>query len=206
MFTNFYRRLPLLILSPMFCRCPANVLPFLLMWYRCAAVLVPIPENRQICAAVLLREPNRLGVTALLHEYPYPCIRTILHSWMRILKMRLKLSKSYREWFYKQNSPDVSHVTHAGLSWSLSVDRMRFINNRGRHTCVYRQEKERENKIIRHVQCVPIKRKPGLSVRYLHCYARFNQTVRFSIKGIFSSFILIPNIDDISMHEWKGTI
>ena len=42
-------------------------------------------------------------------------------------------------------------------------------------------------------QCVPIKRKPVLSVRYLHCHARFNQTICFIIKGIFSSLILIPN-------------
>ena len=54
MFKNFYRRLPLLILSPMFCRCRANVLPFLPMWYRCAAVPVPIPENRKICCDLVL--------------------------------------------------------------------------------------------------------------------------------------------------------
>ena len=34
------------------------------------------------------------------------------------------------------------------------------------------------------IQCVPIKRKPVLSVRYLHCYARFNQIICFIIKGI----------------------
>ena len=45
----------MLIFSPMFFRCPADVLPFLPMWYRCAAVLVPIPKNRKICAPVLLR-------------------------------------------------------------------------------------------------------------------------------------------------------
>ena len=39
------------------------------------------------------------------------------------------------------------------------------------------------------VQCVPIKRKPVLSVRYLHCHARVKQTVCFIIKSIFSSFI-----------------
>ena len=39
------------------------------------------------------------------------------------------------------------------------------------------------------VQCVPIKRKPVLSVRYLHCHARLKQTVCFIIKSIFSSFI-----------------
>ena len=46
---------------------------------------------------------------------------------------------------------------------------------------------------MEHIQCVPIKRKPVLSVRYLHCHARFNQTICFIIKGIFSSFILTPN-------------
>ena len=39
------------------------------------------------------------------------------------------------------------------------------------------------------VQCVPIKRKPVLSVEYLHCHARFNQTILFIIKGSFSSFM-----------------
>ena len=43
------------------------------------------------------------------------------------------------------------------------------------------------------VQCVPIKRKPVLSVRYLHCQASFNQTICFIIKGIFCSLHLIPN-------------
>ena len=39
------------------------------------------------------------------------------------------------------------------------------------------------------IQCVPIKRKPVLLVGYLYCHARFNQTICFIIKGIFSSFI-----------------
>ena len=56
------------------------------------------------------------------------------------------------------------------------------------------------------MQCVPIKRKPVLSVRYLHCHARFNQTICFIIKGIFSSFIWYQTHDDISMHDWKGII
>ena len=56
------------------------------------------------------------------------------------------------------------------------------------------------------VQCVPIKRKPVLSVRYLHCHARLKQTVCFIIKSIFSSFIWYQTHNDISMHEWKGTI
>ena len=34
------------------------------------------------------------------------------------------------------------------------------------------------------IQCVPIKRKPVLSVGYLHCHARFTQTISFIIKGI----------------------
>ena len=47
---------------------------------------------------------------------------------------------------------------------------------------------------IRPIQCVPIKRKLVLSVGYLHCHARFNQTICFIIKGIFSSFFnLLPN-------------
>ena len=57
-----------------------------------------------------------------------------------------------------------------------------------------------------YIQCVPIKRKPVLSVRYLYCHARFNQTIYFFIKGIFSSFIWYQIHDDISMHEWKRTI
>ena len=37
------------------------------------------------------------------------------------------------------------------------------------------------------IQCVPLKkRKPVFSVRYLHCHARCNQTICFTIKGIFS--------------------
>ena len=56
------------------------------------------------------------------------------------------------------------------------------------------------------IQCVPIKRKPVLSVRYLHCHARLKQTVCFIIKSIFSSFIWYQTHNDISMHEWKGTI
>ena len=43
------------------------------------------------------------------------------------------------------------------------------------------------------IQCVPIKRKPVLSVGYLHCHTRFNQTIYFIIKGIFSSFIWYQN-------------
>ena len=66
MFQNFYLRLPLLILSPMFCRCPADVLPFLPMWYRCAAVLEPIPENRQICAPILLRRAKSVRCDSAL--------------------------------------------------------------------------------------------------------------------------------------------
>ena len=42
------------------------------------------------------------------------------------------------------------------------------------------------------------KRKPVLSVIHLHYHARFNQTICFIIIGIFSSFILIPNIMMIS--------
>ena len=45
-----------------------------------------------------------------------------------------------------------------------------------------------ETKINEIIPCVPEKRKPILSVRYL-CHARFNQTICFIIKGIFSSFI-----------------
>ena len=56
------------------------------------------------------------------------------------------------------------------------------------------------------IQCVPIKRKPVLSVRYIHCHARFNQTMCFIIEGIFSSFIWYQTHDDISMHDWKETI
>ena len=56
------------------------------------------------------------------------------------------------------------------------------------------------------IQCVPIKRKPVLSVRYLHCHARLKPTVCFIIKSLFSSFIWYQTHNDISMHEWKGTI
>ena len=56
------------------------------------------------------------------------------------------------------------------------------------------------------IQCVPIKRKPVLSVRYLHCHARLKQTVCFIITSIFSSFSWYQTHNDISMHEWKGTI
>ena len=57
-----------------------------------------------------------------------------------------------------------------------------------------------------HIQCVPIKRKPVLSVGYRRCHRRFNQTICFIIKGILSSFIWYQTHDDISMHDWKGTI
>ena len=55
------------------------------------------------------------------------------------------------------------------------------------------------------IQCVPIKRKPVLSVGYLYFHARFNQTICFIIKGILSSFIWYQTHDKISMHDWKGT-
>ena len=42
------------------------------------------------------------------------------------------------------------------------------------------------------IQCVPIKRKPVLSVGYLHYHARFNQTICFIIKGMYLFFHLIP--------------
>ena len=63
-----------------------------------------------------------------------------------------------------------------------------------------------KNTIIIIIQCVPIKRKPVSSVRYLHCHASFNQTIHIIIKGIFSSFIWYQTHDDFSMHDWKGTI
>ena len=63
-----------------------------------------------------------------------------------------------------------------------------------------------EGQTYGNIQCVPIKRKPIFSVRYLHCHARFNQTIWFIVKGIFSSFIWYQTHDDISMHDWKGTI
>ena len=53
------------------------------------------------------------------------------------------------------------------------------------------------------IQCVPVNRKPVLSVRYLHCHSRLNQTICFIIKGIFSSFIWYQTHDDISMHDWN---
>ena len=57
------------------------------------------------------------------------------------------------------------------------------------------------------IPCVPENRKPDLSVRYLYCHAIVNQTTLcFIIKGIFSSFIWYQTHDDISMHDWKGTI
>ena len=56
------------------------------------------------------------------------------------------------------------------------------------------------------IQCVPQKRKPVFSVRYLLCHARSIQTIYFIIKSIFSSFIWYQTHNDISMHEWKGTI
>ena len=56
------------------------------------------------------------------------------------------------------------------------------------------------------IQCVPIKSKSGLSVKYLHWHAYFNQTIWFIIKCIFNSFIWYQTHDDISMHDWKGTI
>ena len=56
------------------------------------------------------------------------------------------------------------------------------------------------------IQCVPIKRKTVLSVRYVNCHARFNQTICFIIKGIFSSFIWYQTHDNISMYDWKGII
>ena len=39
------------------------------------------------------------------------------------------------------------------------------------------------------VQCVPIKRKPILSVRYFHFHGRLKQAICTIIKSIFSSFI-----------------
>ena len=43
------------------------------------------------------------------------------------------------------------------------------------------------------IPCVPIKRKPGLSVRYLHCHAIFNETIMLHYQGHFLFFHLIPN-------------
>ena len=56
------------------------------------------------------------------------------------------------------------------------------------------------------IPCVPEKRKPVLSVRYLHCRPSFHQTICFLFKGIFPSFIWYQTHDDILMHDWKGTI
>ena len=48
-------------------------------------------------------------------------------------------------------------------------------------------------KIIK-IQCVPIKRKPVLSVGYLHCHAIFNQTIyMLHYQGHFLLFHLTPN-------------
>ena len=60
--------------------------------------------------------------------------------------------------------------------------------------------------IVLIIQCVPIKRKPVLSMGYLHCHAILKQTVCFILKSIFSSFIWYQTHNDISMHEWTGTI
>ena len=61
--------------------------------------------------------------------------------------------------------------------------------------------------IVMYIPSVPDKkRKPVLSVRYLHCRPSFNQTICSIFKGIFSSFIWYQTHDDISMHDWKGTI
>ena len=43
--------------------------------------------------------------------------------------------------------------------------------------------------LCRLIQCVPQKRKPVLSVRYLFCHAILKPTICFIIKSIFSSFI-----------------
>ena len=41
------------------------------------------------------------------------------------------------------------------------------------------------------VQCVPIKRKHVLSVRYLHCHARFNQTTVYMYVSLSRAFSLL---------------
>ena len=56
------------------------------------------------------------------------------------------------------------------------------------------------------IQCVPQKRKPVLSVRYLLCHARLKQTICSIMKSMFSSFIWYQTYNDTSMHEWKRTL
>ena len=71
MFKNFYRRPPLLILSPMFCRCPADVLPMCYRAYRCDTVARPYQYRSPKIDKFVLRycsgEPDRLGVTGPLY-------------------------------------------------------------------------------------------------------------------------------------------
>ena len=51
------------------------------------------------------------------------------------------------------------------------------------------------------------KRKPVLSVTYLHCHPSFNQTIYASLSRAFSLLSFdTKHIHDISMHDWKGTI
>ena len=54
-----------------------------------------------------------------------------------------------------------------------------------------------------HIQCVPIKKKPVLSVGHLHCHTLCNQTLCFIFKGIFSPLIWYQTHDDIWMHMTK---
>ena len=115
MFKNIYRRLPFLILSPMFCWCPADVLPFLPMWYRCAAVLVglPIPENRQICAPVLLRRAKSVRCDSALK---YDLFRGLWNSWSSKLKNKMWDDQNILSLFY--------------LSWDCIKPGCEFLNHR----------------------------------------------------------------------------
>ena len=68
-FKHIFRRLPLLILSPMFCRCPADVLPMCYYSYRCDTVARPYQYRSPKIYKFVLRycssEPDQLGVTLL---------------------------------------------------------------------------------------------------------------------------------------------
>ena len=74
----------------------------------------------------------------------------------------------------------------------------------GRWNDILWQEKHNLNKID--IQCVTENGKPDLLGIYRDCRMNSNQSIYITIKGIMSSFTLIPNTDEMFTTDWSGTI
>ena len=108
------------------------------------------------------------------------------------------MSLSHSKKYMVSNNDEIPPTFFVGLHGELVFYKITIFTNHSIHI---------HTPHIKYViQCVPEKRKPVLSVIYLHCRAGFNQNYMLRYLGHFLFFHLIQTHDDISMHDWKGKI